>query len=264
MLKAYQDGTISEERMTEALTRILGLKAHMGLNKKAKENLVPEPEVLEQVLGREEYKEMGKSISRDCITLVKYKDKDVLPVTPDRYKRIMIVHVKGSGGPMGELMKLLGQKSNNAAEDLKQKLCAKGFDVFIYESPIERVKKQIEAGEKPGLDLYFAGKNAIADFVKDMDLVITLCDVPSGRPAFGMSKGGGEIPWYVFEVPVIVVGCGQPTMLADIPQARTYINTYDAKDSTLDALVDNLMEGAEAFKGKDPIDSFCGMFDTYL
>lgn len=264
MLTAYQDGTISEERMTEALTRILGLKAHVGLHKKAKENLVPEPEILEQVLGKEEYKEMGKSISRDCITLVKYKDKDVLPVTPDRYKRIMIVHVKGTGGPMGELMKLMGQKSSNPAEDLKQKLCAKGFDAFIYESPIERVKKQIEAGEKPGLNLYFAGKNAIADFVKDMDLVITLCDVPSGRPAFGMSKGGGEIPWYVFEVPVIVVGCGQPTMLADIPQARTYINTYDAKDSTFDALIENLMEGAEAFKGKDPIDSFCGLFDTYL
>lgn len=114
------------------------------------------------------------------------------------------------------------------------------------------------------MNLYFAGKNAIADFVKDMDLVITLCDVPSGRPVFGMSKGGGEIPWYVFEIPVIVVGCGQPTMLADIPQARTYINTYDAKDSTFDALVENLMKGPEAFKGKDPIDSFCGLFDAYL
>ncbi len=264
MLKAYQSGVISETRMTEALTRILGLKAHMGLHKKAKEELVPEPEILEQILGRDEHKEMGKSISRDCITLVKYKDNDVLPVTPERYKRIMIVHVKGSGGPMGELMKLIGQTGSNAAEDLKQKLCAKGFDAFIYESPIERVKKQIEAGEKPGLNLYFAGKNAIADFVKDMDLVITLCDVPSGRPVFGMSKGGGEIPWYVFEIPVIVVGCGQPTMLADIPQARTYINTYDAKDSTFDALVENLMKGPEAFKGKDPIDSFCGLFDAYL
>ena len=66
----------------------------------------------------------------------------------------------------------------------------------------------------------------------------------------------GEIPWYVFEVPVVVVGCGQPTMLADIPQARTYINTYDSKDTTLDALVENLMNGEEAFKGTDPIDRF--------
>lgn len=55
-----------------------------------------------------------------------------------------------------------------------------------------------------------------------------------------------------------------PTILADIPQARTYINTYDSAPATLDVLVDELMAGPEAFKGKDPIDSFCGMWDTHL
>lgn len=264
MLGAYKTGIISEERMTEALTRILGLKAHLGLNKKSKEELVPQPETVEEVLQREEYKAMQKSISEDCITLVKYKDEDVLPMTPDRYKRIMIVHIKGAENSMSALMKMLGGGKGNPAEALKEKLCAKGFDAFIYESPLDVMKKQIEAGEKPDLNIYFAGKNAIADFVSDMDLVITLCDVPNGRPSFGMSKGGGEIPWYVFEVPVVVVGCGQPTMLADIPQARTYINTYDSKDTTLDALVENLMNGEEAFKGTDPIDSFCGLFDARL
>lgn len=264
MLGAYKTGIISEERMTEALTRILGLKAHLGLNKKSKEELVPQPETVEEVLQREEYKAMQKSISEDCITLLKYKDKDVLPMTPDRYKRIMIVHIKGAENSMSALMKMLGGGKGNPAEALKEKLCAKGFDAFIYESPLDVMKKQIEAGEKPDLNIYFAGKNAIADFVSDMDLVITLCDVPNGRPSFGMSKGGGEIPWYVFEVPVVVVGCGQPTMLADIPQARTYINTYDSKDTTLDALVEDLMNGEEAFKGTDPIDSFCGLFDARL
>lgn len=264
MLDAYQTGIISEERMTEALTRILGLKAHLGLNKKSKEELVPQPETAEEVLQREGYKEMQKAISEDCITLVKYKDKDVLPMTPERYKRIMIVHIKGAENSMSALMKMLGGGKGNPAEALKEKLCAKGFDAFIYESPLDVMKKQIEAGEKPDLNIYFAGKNAIADFVSDMDLVITLCDVPNGRPSFGMSKGGGEIPWYVFEVPVVVVGCGQPTMLADIPQARTYINTYDSKDTTLDALVENLMNGEASFKGTDPIDSFCGLFDARL
>ena len=264
MLGAYKTGIISEERMTEALTRILGLKAHLGLNKKSIEELVPQPETVEEVLQREEYKAMQKSISEDCITLVKYKDKDVLPMTPDRYKRIMIVHIKGAENSMSALMKMLGGGKGNPAEALKEKICAKGFDAFIYESPLDVMKKQIEAGEKPDLNIYFAGKNAIADFVSDMDLVITLCDVPNGRPSFGMSKGGGEIPWYVFEVPVVVVGCGQPTMLADIPQARTYINTYDSKDTTLDALVEKLMNGEEAFKGTDPIDSFCGLFDARL
>ena len=265
MLNAYKTGIISEERMTEALTRILGLKAHMGLHKKAKEELVPGPEILQTVLGKEEYKEMQKAISRDAVTLVKYKDKDVLPITPERYKRIMIVHVKGNAGAMGDLMKMMGYGGGKSpAEMLKEKLCAKGFDAFIYESPLDKMKKQIAAGEKPSINLYFAGKNAIADFLKDMDMVITLCDVSNGRPSFGLSKGGGEIPWYVFELPVVVVGCGQPTMLADIPQARTYINTYDSKDSTMDALVDKLLAGEDAFTAIDPIDSFCGLFDARI
>lgn len=264
MLNAYKDGVISEERMVEALTRILGLKAHLGLHKKAKDELVPQPDVLAEILGREEYKAMQKTISKDAITLVKYKDKDVLPITPEKYKRIMIVHVKGAEGAMGALMKAMGYGGGNPAEMLKNKLCEKGFDAFIYESPLDTMKKQIAAGEKPNINLYFAGKNAIADFVKDMDLVITLCDVQNGRPSFGVSKGGGEIPWYVFELPVVVVGCGAPTMLADIPMARTYINTYDSKESTMDALVEKLLGGEESFAGKDPIDSFCGLFDARL
>ena len=85
----------------------------------------------------------------------------------------------------------------------------------------------------------------------------------TGRPSFGMSKGGGEIPWYVFELPVVGVSINAPTMLADVPQLRTYINAYDSKPSTMDALV-NALVGKEEFKGKDPIDSFCGMFDTRI
>ncbi len=265
MLRAYREGVIPEERMTEALSRILGLKAHLGLHRKKKEELVPQPSVLSEMLGRERTKEIQKQISQKAITLVKYKDKDVLPITKERYPRIMIVHVKGSGGAMGELMKLMGMSSKkNPAEVLQQKLQEKGFETFIYESPLEEMRKQIAAGEKPDVNIYFAGKNAISDFTKDMDLVITLCDVSNGRPNFGMSKGGGEIPWYVFELPVVVVGCGQPTMLADIPQARTYINTYDNKENTLEILVEKLISGEEAFTGKDPVDSFCGLFDARI
>ena len=264
MLDAYKTGVISEERMTEALTRILGLKARMGLHKKAKEELVP---AAAPVLGKDEYKAAAEAISRDAVTLVKYKDQDVLPLTPEKYKRIMIVPVKGPAGPMDFLVQLAmgqGGARKTPAEDLRDRLIEKGFEARIYESPLDKIKEQIARGEKPSLNVYFAGKNAIADFVSEQDLVITLFDVANGRPAFGMSKGGGEIPWYVFEQPVIGVSVNAPTMLADTPQLRTYINAYDSKPSTLDALVDNLLAGPEAFRGKDPIDSFCGLWDARI
>lgn len=264
MLSAYREGIIPEERMEEALTRILGLKAHMGLHRKAPAQLVPTEREMTRTLGKKEYFKAQKAISEKGITLVKYKDEGVFPITPERYPRIMLVHIKGAESGMTALMKAVGMAGGTPVDLLKKKLTEKGFQVFVYENPVDKMIRQAQAGEKPDVNEFFAGKSAIADFTSKMDLVITVCDVPSGRPCFGLSKGGGEIPWYVFEVPVIVIGCGAPTMLADIPQARTYINIYDAKDTTLEVLVEKLMKGPTAFQGRDPIDSYCGLFDARL
>lgn len=267
MKKGYEDGRITEERLSDALHRILALKAHMGLHKKDKKDIVPPHGQVHEIVGCEEHKAMQKEISEKAITLVKYKDKDVLPMIPDRYKRIMIVYVKGLEAPgIGTLM---SQHKVSPADKLKDRLIAKGFDAFVYESPVQKMMQQVQAGEKPDLNLYFAGKSAIADFVGGQDLIITLVDIAGGfqpvaRPSFGMTKGGGEIPWYVHELPVIVIGTKQPFVLADIPQARTYINTYDTLDTTFDALVEKLMTGADAFEGQDPVDSYCGVWDTRL
>ena len=267
MKQGYLDGRITEERLSDALHRILALKAHMGLHKKAKTELVPPKAQVHEIIGCEAHKAMQKEISDKSVTLVKYKDKDVLPMTPEKYKRIMIVYVKGLEAPgLGSLMH---KNKVSPAEKLKEKLEGKGFEVFIYESPIQKMMKEAEAGGRPNINLYFAGKDTIKDFVGKQDLIITLVDIAGGfqpvaRPSFGMTKGGGEIPWYVYELPVIVIGTKQPFVLADIPQARTYINTYDVLDSTFDALVDKLTTGAEAFVGQDPVDSFCGVWDTKL
>jgi len=267
MLDAYNSGIISEARMQEALTRILGLKVAMGLTKKAKEEICPSEEGLAAVLQHPEYRGYSAQIAKDSLTLVKYKDQDVLPLSPEKTKRIMIVNIKGAEGPMAALAAMAmggGAGKKTPAEKLVELLEAKGFEAFIYESPLDKIKKQIAAGEKPSLNLYFAGKNAISDFVAGQDLVISLFNVANGHPAFGLSKGGGEIPWYVHELPVIGVSVNKPTMLADAPMLRTYINTYDSHDDTLEALVDALVTGPEAFKGTDPIDAYCGMWDTHM
>lgn len=271
MMNGYKSGLITEERLSDALHRILGLKAHLGLHKKAKTEIVPPAAQLSEEIGRAEYKAVQKEISEKSLTLVKYKDADVLPVTPERYPRIMIVYVGGleAKNGLGSAMSKLQGSKEGPAERLKEKLEAKGFAVNIYESPLTKLLARAAAGEKVDINIYFAGKDTISEFVGAQDLIITLVDVPGGfqavaRPGFGMTKGGGEIPWYVHELPVLVVGCQQPTILADIPQARTYINIYDTQDSTLDAFVNALGAGKEAFLGQDPIDSFCGLWDTHL
>ena len=267
MLNAYNTGIISEERMVEALTRILGLKASRGMHRMTREQLCGTDEELSAALQNPEFKAIAPQVSKDALTLVKYKDEGVLPITPEKYKRIMLVNIRGAETPMGKLMAIAmggaGAKKR-PVDKFCDKLNEKGFEAFVYESPLDKMIKQVEAGGKMDLNLYFAGKNAIADFVSGQDLVISFFDVAGGHPTFGLSKGGGEIPWYVHELPVIGVSVNKPTMLADAPMLRTYINAYDSNEHTLDALVEALMEGPEAFKGTDPIDSYCGMFDTHM
>ena len=267
MLNAYKTGIISEERIVEALTRILGLKAAKGMHKMAKEELCGTDEELVAALQNPEFKAVAPAISKDCLTLVKYKDEGVLPLSPEKTKRVMIVNVKGPESPMGKLAAIAmggGAGKKAPVERFCEKLQAKGFDAFIYESPLDKVMKEVAAGKPFNLNLYFAGKNAISEFVSGMDIVITFFNVANGHPVFGMSKGGGEIPWYVHEIPVVGISVNKPTMLADAPMLRTYINAYDSNEDTMDALVDALLTGPEAFKGTDPIDSYCGMYDTHM
>jgi len=267
MLEAYRTGIIPEARMTEALTRILGLKASKGMHKLAAEDRCGSDEALAASLQDETFKAYAPQISRDALTLVKYKDKDVLPIRPERTKRIMIVNIKGPDSPMAKLAAIVmggGQNKKTPVERFRDRLIEKGFDAFIYESPLDKVMKEVAEGKPFNLNLYFAGKNAISDFVSGMDLVISFFDVANGHPVFGMSKGGGEIPWYVHEVPVIGISVNKPTMLPDAPMLRTYINAYDSNEDTLDALVDALLTGPEAFRGADPIDSYCGLWDTHM
>jgi beta-N-acetylhexosaminidase len=267
MLDAYNNGIISEERMVEALTRILGLKAAKGLHKKSLEELCGTDEELAAALGNETFKSYASQISRDCLTLVKHKQEGVLPLDPNKTKRIMIVQVKGADGPMAALAAMamgMGGNKKTPAEKLRDRLISKGFDAYIYVSPLDKILADVKQGKPFNLNIYFAGKNAISEFVSENDLVITLFNVANGHPVFGMSKGGGEIPWYVHELPVVGISVNKPTMLADCPMLQTYINTYDSNDDTMDALVDALLTGPEAFKGIDPIDSYCGMWDTHM
>ena len=179
----------------------------------------------------------------------------------------MIVNIKGPDSPMAALAAMAmggGAGKKTPVEKLCDRLNEKGFEAFIYESPLDKILKDVKAGKPFNLNIYFAGKNAISEFVSGMDLVISFFNVANGHPVFGMSKGGGEIPWYVHEIPVVGISVNKPTMLADAPMLRTYINTYDSNEDTLDALVDALLTGPEAFKGTDPIDSYCGMFDTHM
>ena len=62
----------------------------------------------------------------------------------------------------------------------------------LYEEDENR-RSMIAAGEKPSLNMYFAGKNAISDFVAGQDLVISLFDVQVQAVQGGLGIDGAGI-----------------------------------------------------------------------
>ena len=76
--------------------------------------------------------------------------------------------------------------------------------------------------------------------------------------AFGL---GDDAPWFVSEVPALMISTAYPYHLFDAPMLRTYINAYAGTAGFREAVMDKLM-GRSAFTGVSPVDPFCGREDT--
>lgn len=247
--EALKNGSLTWQRIDEALTRILGMKAHLGLHKER------ETEGDLSVVGCEAHQKVAAEISDKGITLAKHTGKNIFPITPDKYPKIMLMPVNT---PASEFSKFTGGtcKSAQVAQTLRDKLNALGFCAELFVSPLKHIEK---------LRSPYDYKGAIGKFTDKYDLVITIADVaPMGvtqRLSWDTPKGGFEVPWYVNELPVVFISVNSPFHLADVPQIKNLINCYDAQPSTLDALVQKLT-GQSQFLGQSPVDVFCGKIDT--
>ncbi|HBA68688.1 MAG TPA: beta-hexosaminidase, partial [Lachnospiraceae bacterium] len=86
---AIADGRLTMERVDEAVTRILAMKAAMGLpEQKAAGTIVPGEDALKAVSCKQ-HKEWTKACADESVTLVKDTQK-LLPISPEKYKRIRL------------------------------------------------------------------------------------------------------------------------------------------------------------------------------
>ena len=261
MMEGYKKGIITDERLQEALERILGLKAMLGLHKKAKTDILPPKEEALAKIGLPENTALFKQVADQAITLVKDK-QDIWPVTPEKYKRILLVDVKGVQGGFGAM---IGSKEK-AVDIMKELLEAQGFEVSIWESTEEKIMKLPEEERAAAIANVYAQKRPIAELTDNYDLIINMANVNPGtvqRIVWPASKGTPDIPFYIHEVPTIFISVQYPYHLADVPQVKTYINAYDSRKANLEVLVEKLM-GRSEFKGESPVDAFCGLIDARI
>lgn len=131
----------------------------------------------------------------------------------------------------------------------------------------QRIMQLPESERAAAIANIYAQKQPISNLTDHYDLILNLVDVNSGgtvqRIVWPAAKGTPDQPFYVHEIPTIVVSVQHAFALADMPQVGTYINAYDGKDNTMKALVEKLA-GESNFTGVSPVDAFCGLIDTHL
>ncbi|MGL4653193.1 glycoside hydrolase family 3 protein [Cetobacterium sp.] len=226
MLNGYKNGIITEERLQDALERILGLKAKLNLHiKQANNNLLKDKKDL-NVIGCEEHIKMSIEAADKGITLVKDTQNN-LPINPIKHKRVRLYMLEGEKGGIFE--------SNSSTQELiKLELENRGYVVTINDGSSRIKGKTLQYREETDLALVIGN---IIGYGAENNYRI--------RWKTAMAN---EVPWFVHEVPTIFASLNFTTHLHDVTMVKTYINAYkDTKESIIQ-LIDK-MEGKSEFKG---------------
>ena len=249
--EAVEDGTISEDRLDDALHRILGLKASLGLD----ELTFPSREGL-SVVGCSEHHKMALEAADESITLVK-DTQSILPIDPSSKKRVRLYFVESA--PVS-----LSDGADPAKAKLIRELEAAGFEVTASKDYYEY---EMEGASRFNRFKMMEHEN-MEEFKKNTDLVLFVISMKgyakenNTRLTYSVSHSG-EIPWFVREVPTVAVSLNYTNHLFDVPMMKTFINAYAGTDEYLHALVQKLT-GKSEFKGRANDLVWCGRWDTRL
>lgn len=246
MKQGVESGVITKDRLDEAVTRILALKASLRLHEKQRNGeLIPDAARAEKIVGCAEHKRVSREVADRSITLVK-EEKGVLPITPERYKRILVYKKEGKASAVSAGI------TEGAADKLIEKLKAKGFDITVF----------VPGGGWEGM------ATPVQEFYDNYDLILYIANLAtkSNQTVVRLEWAepmGADVPVYMHSIPTVFVSLENPYHLLDVPRVRTFINTYGSTEEILDALVEKL-SGQSKFCGKSPVDAFCGKWDTRL
>ncbi|UJW84576.1 glycoside hydrolase family 3 protein [Devosia sp. SL43] len=226
LVKAIADGRLSQERVDEAVTRVLALKAALGLHKDRAE---PSIERARQVVASDESRLVTNGVTSRVPTLVK-DIRNILPLSPARTKRVLVF----SGGV------ILPFVPHPLPLSVPERLEKEGFAVTVY---------------TPGTPVS----------PKDYDLLLYLFAeetlLTRSRIFLDWQKLTGSVfgamSRYWHDIPTLMISFGYPYYLYDAPRVPAYVNAYGSSEALQAAVVEAIM-GRQAFSGVSPVDPFVG------
>jgi len=241
MLNGYKNGVITEERLQDALERILGFKATLGLHKAQQDGSIFRNREDLQVVGCDDHIERAKQAVDKGITLVK-NTLDQLPIRPETHKRIRLYFLEGEKGGIYEA-------GSETLDFIVKELTSRGFEVTVN-------------------DGHTRVKGATLKYREEVDAALVISNVigygaQNNYRIQWKTAMSNEVPWYVHEVPTVFVSLNFTTHLTDVPMVKCYINAYKDSEITIKAVIDKIM-GESEFKGTPNETVWCGKWDTRL
>lgn len=231
MLDGLRKGLLSEARLHEAVTRILTLKARLGLHcVEPGERILP-LDAMRDALQTPAHSAIATAAAGQGVTLVK-DTQELLPLDPQVHRRVVVIAEEGFSFWDGALER----SYDRAIAELGQR----GFEVRAFDA------EAMPTREDTDLILYLVGQEAtpsasriFLDFVK-----------LHGSNRKAMTQ-------FPQEIPTALVSFGQPYYLFDAPQMMTCVNAYSSIEPVQRETIRRLV-GEAAFTGVSPVDPFCG------
>ena len=249
MLKGIENGILTMERLDEAVTNTLAFKASLKLHqRKAEGTLVPDEAAL-SILNCSEHRAWAKECADKSVTLVK-DTQALLPLTVQKHKRILLYVLGDAGGYMDE-----GGGINCKFIHL---LTETGFQVDKF-----------DYSQLNGMDMW--SRAAVTDplgQLKNYDVVLYFASLKTASNQTTVRINwaqpfGADVPKFVHDIPTLFVSVDNPYHLQDVPMVKTFVNGYTSSEYVVEAIVEKLL-GKSEFKGINPVDPFCGLWDARL
>jgi beta-N-acetylhexosaminidase len=236
LMKGLREGRLSEARLEEAVTRVLALKAALGLHKKTIDQLLPPLEKVRATLRSSGNLAVTEAAAKKTITLVK-DVKSILPLRLEKHKRVVVV-------TEGIKPLLPGGEARNL-DTVIDGLRTRGFQVSLYD-----VNQPLPSPSDTDLVLYLIAQESMFSL---SHIYLNWRDLHGG-PFQALMR-------FWCDIPTVMVSFGQMYYLYDAPRVPAYINAYTALPTVQAALVRKLT-GEERFEGTSPVDAFCGLGDA--
>ena len=254
-LKAgIEAGIVTEERLSDALHRILGMKAHLRLYDDAVR--YPDQTGLD-VIGCEKHRQYTAQAADVGVTLVKDTQR-LLPLDPAQKKNALLIYVQSTPNSKG-------YQGDGMREMITEELERAGFAVSQCLSFYDL---ELQNGVHPLNFAKMMQMDRREDFKKKYDVVFVFIYVKgyAQRNVERLSWSSGhsmEMPWYTREVPAVGVSLNYTNHLVDCANIRTFVNAYGPNRENVRAAIEKIT-GKSEFHGQADDSVFCGRWDTRL